>query len=42
MAAGSENKGRMNWPEESLVDTFVQYILDLDGQQFVSEHVLAA
>jgi hypothetical protein len=41
METGSENKECMSWPEEPLVDTFVRYILDLDGQLFVFENVPA-
>ncbi len=39
MGNGLENKETMNWPNETLIEACVRYILDLDGNLFVFENI---
>ena len=41
MGNESENQKTMTWPDETLVDSRVRYILDLDGKLLVFENVPA-
>jgi hypothetical protein len=41
MGNESENKEDLIWSEETLFETHVRYILDLNGQLFVFENVPA-
>lgn len=41
MGNESKDKKAVNWPHETLLETHVRYILDLNGQLFVFENVPA-
>ena len=41
MGSESENKETLTWPEETLIEANVRYILDLNGKLFVFENVPA-